>query len=320
MERHLLLLAANAGCHGAVRDIFVVSTLPNGKRGRIIAAMKHFLLLLLPLVLCACQKEDADNPTAPQAMYEKAQQLLKPNVENAASDYAGALHWLRRAAEEGLLRAQLDLGGIYYAGGHGLEPDARLAYDWFTKAAAQGSKEAEVFLGLLHYDGRLGQKDAESAMKHWRIAAEAGIAEGQYRLGRLLAQDEKSRQEGVDWLVKASAAVPQAATALGNLYYKYLEDASTSAAWYEKGALAGDALAQHIFAEMLLLGDPVPRDSERGMAMLRMAAGQDYKPAMARLINILRNGKAAKENESEAAAWDARLQELMKSEPAPAQK
>lgn len=279
-----------------------------------------YTLLLFPLVLCACQKEDADNPTAPQAMYEKAQQLLKPNVENAASDYAGAMHWLRRAAEEGLLRAQLDLGGIYYAGGHGLQADARQACDWFSKAAAQGSKEAEVFLGLLHYEGRLGQKDAETAMKHWRVAAEAGIAEGQYRLGRLLAQEDQTRQEGVDWLVKASAAVPQAATALGNLYYKYLEDASTSAAWYEKGALAGDALAQHIFAEMLLLGEPVAKDTERGMAMLRMAAGQDYKPAMARLINILRNGKNAKENETEASAWDARLQELMKSEAAPAQK
>ena len=276
--------------------------------------MKHFLLLLVPLLLCACQKEDADNPSTPQAMYDMAQELLKPNVENAESDFAGALQWLRRAAEGGLLRAQLDLGGIYYAGGHGLEADARQAYDWFLKAAAQGSREAEVFLGMLQYEGRLGEKNVQEAMKHWRIAAEAGIAEGQYRLGRLLAQTDETRQEGVDWLVKASAAVPQAATALGNLYYKYLEDATASAAWYEKGALAGDALAQHIFAEMLLLGEPVAKDVERGMSMLRMAAGQDYRPAMARLINILRNGKNAKDNESEASAWDARLQELMKSE------
>ncbi|MBO5684463.1 MAG: sel1 repeat family protein [Akkermansia sp.] len=282
--------------------------------------MKYSLLLLVPLLLCACQKDDAGTPTTPQAMYDMAQQLLKPNVENAESDFAGALQWLRKAAEGGLLRAQLDLGGIYYAGGHGLEADARQAYDWFQKAAAQGSKEAEVFLGMLQYEGRLGEKNVQEAMKHWRLAADAGIAEGQYRLGRLLAQADETRQEGVDWLVKASASVPQAATALGNLYYKYLEDATTSAAWYEKGALAGDALAQHIFAEMLLLGEPVEKDTERGMAMLRMAAGQDYKPAMARLINILRNGKAAEENESEAAAWDARLQELISKEDTPSGK
>ena len=282
--------------------------------------MKHSLLLLVPLLLCSCQKEDADTPATPQAMYDMAQVLLKPNVENADSDFAGALQWLRKAAEGGLLRAQLDLGGIYYAGGHGLEADARQAYDWFQKAAAQGSKEAEVFLGMLQYEGRLGEKNVQKAMQHWRIAADAGIAEGQYRLGRLLAQVGETRQEGVDLLVKASAGVPQAATALGNLYYKYLEDATASAAWYEKGALAGDALAQHIFAEMLLLGDPVEKDSERGLAMLRMAAGQDYKPAMVRLVHVLRNGKNAGDNEKEAEAWAARLQELVKDEKAKPQK
>ena len=282
--------------------------------GRYNGHMKRMLLLLPVLLLAACQDEHADEPTTPQAMYEKAQVLLQPNVENAQSDFAGALEWLRKAAEGGWLRAQLDLGGIYYAGGQGVQADAQQALQWFTRAAAQGSKEAEVFLGLLHYDGLLGKKDVETALKHWRVAAEAGIAEGQYRLGRILAQNEQTRQEGVDWLVKASAAVPQAATALGNLYYKYLEDATTAAAWFEKGALAGDPLAQHIFAEMLLLGEPLVKDETRGMAMLRMAAGQDYKPAMARLINILRNGKNAKEHEKEAEAWDARLRELMSKE------
>jgi hypothetical protein len=41
---------------------------------------------------------------------------------------------------------------------------------------------------------------------------------------------------------------------------------------------------------------------------------------MARLINVLRNAPNADEWEKEAAAWDARLQELMKSAPAQPQK
>ena len=77
--------------------------------------MKRLLLLLRLLLCAACQKDDADQPTSPQAMYDKAQALLKPNVENAKSDFAGALQWLRKAAEGGLLRAQLDLGGICFA-------------------------------------------------------------------------------------------------------------------------------------------------------------------------------------------------------------
>lgn len=278
--------------------------------------MRYSLFLLPLLFLSACRNEETAASATPQALYEQAQILLKPNVEHNSSDYAGAMKFLHQAAEGGLLRAQLDLGGIYFAGGHGVQADAQKAYNWFSLAAAQGSKEAEVFLGILHHDGSLGQKNKELALKHWRSAASAGVAEGQYRLGRLLAQDDATRAEGVEWLVKASAVVPQAATSLGNLYYQYLEETTTAAAWYEKGALAGDPMAQHVFAEMLLLGDPVAQDADRGLAMLRMAAGQDYKPAMARLINILRNGKDAKDNENEAAAWDARLQELMKT-PAP---
>lgn len=290
-----------------------VRGLPYPADAGIMHGMRYSLLLLPVLVLSACRNEESAEPATPQAMYDKAQVLLKPNVEHDSSDYAGAMRYLLQAAEEGLLRAQLDLGGIYFAGGHGVAADPQKAYNWFSLAAAQGSREAEVFLGILHYDGSLGKQNKEAALKHWRSAAEADVAEGQYRLGRLLAQEAATRAEGVAWLVKASAAVPQAATALGNLYYQYLEEANTAAAWYEKGALAGDPMAQHVFAEMLLLGDPVAQDEERGLAMLRMSAGQDYKPAMARLINILRNSKNAKDNENEAAAWDARLQEIMKT-------
>ena len=238
--------------------------------------MKRTLLLLPLLLLGACRDDQSGEPATPQEMYDKAQALIKPNVEQAQSDFAGALQWLHKAAEGGLLRAQLDLGGLYYAGGQGVQPNAQKAWDWFSKAAAQGSREADVFLGMIRYEGLLGNKDKAEALKHWRLAAEAGIPEGQYRLGRVLAQEEGTRAEGMEWLVKASAGVPQAATALGNLYYKYLGDTETAAAWFEKGALAGDPLAQHIYAEMLLLGSPGPKDETRGMAMLRMSAGQDY--------------------------------------------
>lgn len=278
------------------------------------ALMKRVLSILPLALLLACSPEQTEEPATPQAMYDKAQALLKPNVENAASDFAGAMQWLHKAAEGGLLRAQLDLGGIYFAGGQGVTADSQKAYNWFSLAAAQGSKEAEVFLGILQYEGSLGKPDKAAALKHWRSAAEAGVGEAQYRLGRVLAQAPETRQEGVEWLIKASASEPQAATALGNLYFKYLDDAGTAAAWYEKGALAGDPLAQHVFAEMLLLGDPVEKNEARGLAMLRMAAGQDYKPAMARLINVLRNGPKSEETENEANAWDVRLQELMSKE------
>lgn len=278
------------------------------------------LLLFCFLAACKPEQNAPAEPLTPQEMYDKALALLRPNAEHDASDTEGALQWLRRAAESGHLQAQTDLGGLYLSGGRDgkVKPDAAEAYKWFAAAAEQGSKEAHLFLGMLLYDGKGVAKDEPAALAHWRTAAEAGIAEAQFRLGRVLARTPETAQEGVSLLQQAvregqRGGVPQAATALGMMYYKGVgvpADAQTAAKWYALGATGGDPLAQMVYAQMLLLGDPVPRDEQRGMAMLRMAAGQDYAPAIAALIHLLRNAPDAAANEAEAEAWSKRLEKL----------
>lgn len=275
----------------------------------------------LPFLFSACGDKAPELPETPQEMYEYAQKLLQPSAEMPESDFAGALEWTRKAAEQGWLQAQLDMAGLYYAGGRGVQKDFKEAYYWFEQAAKQGNSSAEVFLGVMLYAGEGVQKDVQKAMEHWRIAAAHGVAEAQYRLGRLLAQQPESVQEGVAFLEKAAREIPQAATALGNIFYKGVQgilsqDADKAAQWYEKGAMAGDPFAQLVLAEMLFVGEPIPRDEPRALAMLRMAAGQDYPAAMARLVNVLRNAPNAAEYEQEAAAWEERLQEVLKQKQA----
>lgn len=53
-----------------------------------------------------------------------------------------AVEWYRRAAEQGLLEAQYNLGNMY-ADGRGVEKDEVCAVDWYWKAAEQGSVEAQ---------------------------------------------------------------------------------------------------------------------------------------------------------------------------------
>lgn len=278
--------------------------------------------LLLFCLLAACKPEQSApaEPQTPQEMYDKALALLRPNAEHDASDTEGALLWLRRAAEGGHLQAQTDLGGLYLSGGRDgkVKPDPAEAYKWFSAAAEQGSKESHLFLGMLLFDGKGVAKDEAAALAHWRTAAEAGIAEAQFRLGRVLARTPETAQEGVSLLKQSvregqRGGVPQAATALGMMYYKGVgvpADAQAAAKWYALGATGGDPLAQMVYAQMLLLGDPVPRDEQRGMAMLRMAAGQDYAPAIAALIHLLRDAPDAAANEAEAEAWSKRLEKL----------
>lgn len=281
-------------------------------------------VLLSFLFLVGCDREKrADEPRTPDEMYARVQALLKPNVEGESSDFAGAMQWLRTAAEAGHLQAQTDLGGIYLQGGKGVEANHQEAFRWFSKAADQGSNEARVYLGSMLATGQGCTKDVSQAMVHLRKAADTGLPEAQYRLAMLLLQAENSTtySEPLELLSRAAAGkslhtAALAARALGNIYAKghagVAPDMNKAAAWYKQAARGGDARSQLVYALMLLEGEGVPQDKQQGMAMLRMAAGQDYPQAIALLINLLRNGEDAAKHESEAAAWDARLESLRK--------
>ncbi len=284
------------------------------------------LLLLLPFLLTACSDEEGREVTegmTPQEMYEKGRALLKPNIEQNASDFTRALELTRKAAEGGWRQAQTDMGWLFMNGGKGITINHAQALEWFNKAAAQGSKEAEYFIGELYYRGLDGIKgDNEEAMKHWRIAAEAGIAEAQQRLGFLLSQQEATFSEGLQWLRRAATegaarGKAEAALNLGNIYAAgkagVTANLEEAARWYALAAEEGNARAQHVYALMLLEGQPLAQDIEAGMFMLRRAASQDYLPAMAEFINRLRNKvNATAEELREAEAWNARLEELLR--------
>lgn len=292
--------------------------------------MKKNAALVVALgFLAACgEQEHVREPQTPQEMYERVRELLQPNVEHDASEFSEAMMWLRRAAEGGLLQAQTDLGGIYLEGGkNGEKPDGKEAYYWFSKAAEQGSREALYYMGLILHRGMNMPKDEAKARGFWLQAAEKGVAEAQFALGIALAREAATTRQGVQWLTQAAAApIPklaaQAACALGNIYATgkngIAQDMPEAARWYEIAARGGEASAQLVYAIMLLQGEPVAQDTQQGMQFLRMAAGQDSPQAIALLVNLLRNGDAAEENEQEANAWMDRLDALQRKAAAPA--
>jgi hypothetical protein len=56
-------------------------------------------------------------------------------------DYAEAVQWYRKAAEQGLAEAQNNLAGMYF-GGRGVPQDYVAAHLWFNLSAAQGNEIA----------------------------------------------------------------------------------------------------------------------------------------------------------------------------------
>mgnify|MGYP006343379143 CR=1 FL=1 len=91
-------------------------------------------------------------------------------------DYAEAVKWYRKAAEQGLADAQYNLGYCYEAG-QGVSQDYAEAVKWYRKAAEQGHARAQYSLGVCYVNGRGVQQDYAEAVKWFRKAAEQGLEE-----------------------------------------------------------------------------------------------------------------------------------------------
>ena len=185
-------------------------------KGRI----SRWLIMIAAVSLAGCGKgEKQREPSTPQEMYARVRELLKPSTPNTPPDPQQAMRWLHRAAENGFLRAQTDLGGIYLQGGkYGIAADGKEALKWFTAASNQGSKEALYYIGLIYKRGQDVPRDGQKALSFWRQAAKAGVADASLALGAELVQRPESIQEGIEWLKKTVAtreAIPASTAAAG---------------------------------------------------------------------------------------------------------
>ncbi len=307
-----------------------------------------WLPVFAAVALCACseQPEDTESLT-PMQKYDKAVFLLKPNVENAQSDLAGAMKLLTEAAHEGYLPAQLDLAGIYLFGNHdgSVKKDLDAAYSWYQRAVEQGSNEALYYQGLICLEKgdntaaeqlirqaadngmpeacyRLStllfaSHDNDAAMRYLRRAANASLPEAMFFLGQKLYGQQSP--EATDWFHLAAhspqlGTVAKAAYALACIYQQgygnITPNMEKTVEWYKMSAEAGYPQSQYIVGIMYINGECLPLNVQKGLAMLRLSAGQDYLPGMEAYIEALRIHGADEASKSEANAWEERLNKL----------
>ena len=88
-------------------------------------------------------------------------------------DYAEAVSWTRKAAEQEFAGAEYNLG-VMYDNGQGLPQDFAEAMKWYLKAAAQGDSAAQNNLGLMYEEGRGLTPDYISACMWYDIAISSG--------------------------------------------------------------------------------------------------------------------------------------------------
>jgi len=86
-----------------------------------------------------------------------------------------------------ILLILLSLPDLSSAQGHGVPQDYAEAMKWFRKAAEQGDAQAQRNLGIMYHGGQGVSQDYGEAMKWFRKAAEQGDAQAQNNLAWLLA-------------------------------------------------------------------------------------------------------------------------------------
>lgn len=165
-------------------------------------------------------------------------------------DYAEALKWLQKAADQDDPLGQLTLG-IIYSGGYGVSEDLAKAAGLYRKAAEFGLEGAQELLANALWYGRGTYPDKTEALKWWKKAANKGNLASQVMLGRALLLGEGTAQnyvEGIRW------------TRL----------AAEQGHWYSQGLL-GSRYA---------LGDGVPQDYVKAYFWFVLSAAQGNKDAV----------------------------------------
>ncbi len=76
-----------------------------------------------------------------------------------------AVYWLRKAAEQGVAKAETELGTCYSLG-EGVEASNEQALYWFRKAADQGHSLAQSNLGVYYKEGYGIEKNGDIAL-YW---------------------------------------------------------------------------------------------------------------------------------------------------------
>src|SRR6476646_7692688 len=158
-----------------------------------------------------------------------------------AADYAQALLWERKAAEKGDPRAQRDLAFMYERG-FGVAADPAQAAEWNRKAAMQGNADAQLHLAGGLDEGVGVGKDSEEARKWYAKAARQEQPAAQLELARESA-GQGNCPVAVHWYEEAARhGQAQAMYELGRLYLsKCGPEKDKAFTWFTIGARFGSS-------------------------------------------------------------------------------
>lgn len=209
---------------------------------------------------------DADAQCGLGKQYEHAVGVPRDNTQ--------AVLWLRKAADQGNIAAQVELGVVFDK-----MQDYEQAMVWYRKAAEQGNARAEYNIGLAYQNGESVPKDAAQAVVWYRKAANQGDGMAQLNLGVLYETGNGVPQDyaqAAELYRKAGdQGIALAACHLGDLYHAghgVPKDEALAGEWWREAAEHGYPTAQFDLAASYTQEGGVGRDYEEAYFWMSLAA------------------------------------------------
>jgi TPR repeat protein len=227
-----------------------------------------------------------------------------------------AFELFQKAAAAGHVRAQLNLGILYFRG-QGVPADLIQARAWLEKAAASGDPQALYALGRTMSE-TMGQATADPvrAADLYRRAAEKGHVLAALRYGLALSEGTGIKRDPVAaqrWLIQAQeSGMPEAALAMGDMAARTPASRDKAAnekvvqsalSWYQVAANGGVPSAQFKLANAYFAGVGVPRDPAQALLWYGRAAQQGLPQAQHALGIMLIGGVAGTSDPVEGYKW-----------------
>lgn len=212
-------------------------------------------------IFAAAQAGNAEAQYLLAKIYDDSREGKHPNREVVA--------WLEKSAMQGYTDAQLMLGKIYQFGRRGIAKDLNKAKIWYDMAAAKGSQTALTQLEAIYVYSKDGYSKAVQINENvaWLdTAVRQGNAEAALRLAAMaergkggVPQDYKRAADL--YRMAADAGIPQGEAGLGALYAEgngVPQDYEKAVFWLNKAAEQGYVEAQRKLADIYAYkrGDP----------------------------------------------------------------
>ena len=214
-----------------------------------------------------------------------------PLQVSAADLWSGVFKSHLKEAKAGDAEAQYEIGAMYLSG-DGIKADRGKARTWLDKAAIQGEERAKQKLSRMAAN--------EKKFAKLKIAAEAGKADAQYKLGMQYLNGKGVSISGVEtikWLKAASVqGHAKASTRLGIVYLKG-ENIKTNyreARRYFNSVADSNVLAQYYLGEIYAQGKGVKLNRSKAVQWYQRAADGGFHRAGGKIIHLQEEMKIEK--------------------------